>query len=310
MRVFVAGAAGVIGRRLTPLLVAAGHEVTGMTRAPERAAAIEAMGATPAVCDVYDGERLVETVGAARPEVVVHELTDLPKAIDPRRAARDLAANDRIRSEGTPNLVRAAQRAGAGAIVAQSIAFAYATEGDAVKDERAPLALDDPGPRGSTARSVRDLETAVLDAGGLRGVILRYGHFYGPGTAYDTGGGSTAAMVARRRFPVVGDGGGLFSFVHVDDAARATVAAVEGDARGAFNVVDDEPAALHDWLPAYAEAIGARPPRHVPVWLARVAAGSLVVGAATQGRGASNARARRELGWAPEHPTWRATGLL
>jgi nucleoside-diphosphate-sugar epimerase len=309
MRIFVAGASGAIGRRLVPMLVAGGHDVTGMTRSPERARGLEAAGAAAVVCDVFDREGLVEAVIAARPEVVVHELTDLPANSRPRHMAQDLAGNDRVRREGTPNLVAAAEAAGAEALVAQSIAFAYARDGAPVKDEAAPLAVDAPGPWGDSVRAVRDLESAVLGAEEMRGVVLRYGYLYGPGTAYDPDGGSTAAMVARRAFPVIGDGSGVFSFVHVDDAARATVAAIEGDARGAFNVVDDEPAALREWLPVYAGALGAKPPRHVPAWLARVAAGPFAVAFATEGRGASNARARSELGWTPSHPSWR-TGFL
>jgi len=291
MRIFVAGATGAIGRRLVPMLVAGGHDVTGMTRSPDRARGLEAAGAVAVVCDVFDREGLVEAVVAARPDVVVHELTDLPATIRPRR------------------MVEAAQAAGAQALVAQSIAFAYVTDGDEVADETAPLAVDAPGPWGDSVRAVRSLETSVLEAHGLRGAVLRYGYLYGPGTAYDPDGGSTAGMVAKRRFPIVGAGNGVFSFVHVDDAARATVAAIEGDARGTFNVVDDEPAPLREWLPVYAGALGAKPPRHVPAWLARLAAGPFAVAFATQGRGASNARARSELGWTPYYPSWR-TGFL
>ncbi|MDX6650421.1 MAG: hypothetical protein QOJ97_2372 [Solirubrobacteraceae bacterium] len=309
MKIFVAGATGAIGRRLVPMLVAAGHQVTGMTRSPERARALETASATGVVCDVLDREGLVEAVVAARPEVVVHEVTDLAAASRQRRVGQGLEGHDRIRREGTANLVAAAQAADAGALVAQSIAFAYAPDGPPVKDESAPLAVDAPDPWGESVRAVRDLETAVLGAEGLRGVVLRYGYFYGPGTAYDPDGGPTAAMVAKRGFPIVGDGGGVFSFVHVDDAARAGVAAVEGDARGVFNVVDDEPAPLREWLPVYAGALGAKPPRRVPAWLARLAAGPVAVAFATQGRGATNARARSELGWTPGYPSWR-TGFL
>jgi nucleoside-diphosphate-sugar epimerase len=309
MRIFVAGATGAIGRRLVPMLVAGGHDVTGMTRSPNRARDLEAAGAAAVVGDVFDREGLVEAVLAARPDVVVHELTDLPATIRPRRVAQDLAGNDRVRREGTPNLVAAAQAASAQALVAQSIAFAYVPDGDEVADETAPLAVDAPGPWGDSVRAVRSLETSVLEAEGLRGAVLRYGYLYGPGTAYDPDGGSTAEMVAKRRFPIVGAGNGVFSFVHVDDAAQATVAAIEGDTRGTFNVVDDEPAPLREWLPVYAGALGAKPPRHVPAWLARLAAGPFAVAFATQGRGASNARARSELGWTPSYPSWR-TGFL
>jgi nucleoside-diphosphate-sugar epimerase len=305
MRIFVAGATGVIGRRLVPMLVAGGHEVTGMTRSAAKAPVLEAMGAEPAVADCFDEERLTEAVVAARPDVVVHELTDLPQAMNPRKAETQLAGNDRVRSEGTPKLVAAAEAAGASAFVAQSIAFSYRPDGGAVKSEEDPLDLDAPWPWRRSNEALRDLETATLGFQG-RGVVLRYGWFYGPGSGYDPDGGLVAGMVAKRRFPVVGDGGGVFSFIHVDDAARATVIAVErDDVSGVFNVVDDEPAPLRDWLPVYAEAIGAPRPWRVPVFVARLVAGKMGVLTTTQTRGADNAKAKRELRWEPERPSWR-----
>jgi nucleoside-diphosphate-sugar epimerase len=305
MKIFVAGATGVIGRRLVPMLVAGGHDVTGMTRSSIKAPAIEAMGAEPAVADVFDAERLTEAVVAARPDVVVHELTDLPQAMDPRKAETQLAGNDRIRSEGTPNLVAAAEAAGASAFVSQSIAFAYRPEGGAVKSEEDPLHLDAPWPWRRSVEALQDLEAATLGFKG-RGVVLRYGWFYGPGSGYDPDVGSLARMVAKRRFPIVGKGDGVFSFIHVDDAARATVIAVErDDVSGVFNVVDDEPAPWREWLPVYAESIGARRPWRVPAFVARLAAGKMGVQTATQTRGADNAKAKRELDWELEHPSWR-----
>ena len=264
MRIFVAGATGVIGRRLVPMLVANGHRVTAMTRSADKAPAIEALGAEAAVTDVFDAERLTEAVGAARPEAVIDQLTDLPAAMNPRKAETELAGNDRIRTEGTANLVAAARGAGASAFVAQSIAFAYAYDGDGLKTEDDPLALDAAWPWRRSVEAVRELETATTGTDGLRGVALRYGFVYGPGTSFDPAGGPTAEMVRKRRYPVVGRGGGVFSFVHIDDAARAAVHAVEGDASGVFNVADDEPAPLRDWLPVYAEAIGASPPAECP----------------------------------------------
>jgi nucleoside-diphosphate-sugar epimerase len=303
MRVFVAGAAGAIGRPLVPLLVAAGHEVTGTTRSPERAEAIRAAGATPAVVDALDADALQAAAEQAAPDVVVHQLTSLPERFNPRK--RDLyAATNRIRSEGTRNLLAAARAAGARRFVCQSIAFAYAPGPQPeVKDEDAPLALGAPPPFGEGVRVIDEMERAVLEADGLEGLVLRYGWFYGPGTYY-ADDGSMAADVRRRRFPVVGSGAGLFSFVHIDDAAAATVAAVERGAPGAYNVVDDEPAALRDWLPHYAEAIGAPPPRRVPVWLARLVAGKVAAAVNVQ-PGASNAKIKRELGWEPRWRSWR-----
>jgi 2-alkyl-3-oxoalkanoate reductase len=305
MRIFVAGGTGVIGRRLVPMLVANGHSVTAMTRSAGKAPAIEAMRAEPAVCDVFDAERLTEAVGAARPEALIHQLTDLPQAMNPRKAETELAGNDRIRTEGTHNLVAAARAAGASAFVAESIAFAYRNDGEGLKTEDDPLDLDAAWPWRRSVEALRDLETATTGTQGLRGVALRYGFFYGPGTSFDPKDGSTAEMVRKRRYPIVGSGGGVFSFVHIDDAARATVLAVEGGASGVFNVVDDDPAPLRDLLRVYAEAIGAKPPRRVPAFIARLLAGKQAVALATELRGVSNAKAKRELGWEPEYPTWR-----
>jgi 2-alkyl-3-oxoalkanoate reductase len=287
------------------MLVANGHNVTAMTRSAEKAAAIEAMGAEAAVTDVFDAERLSEAVGAARPEAVIHQATDLPPAMNPRKAETELAGNDRIRTEGTRNLVAAARAAVTSAFVAQSIAFAYRNDGEGLKTEDDPLDLDAPWPWRRSVEALRDLESATTGTEGLRGVALRYGFFYGPGTSFDPAGGPTAAMVRKRRYPIVGSGGGVFSFVHVDDAARAAVLAVEGDASGVFNVADDEPAPLRDWLPVYAETIGAKPPRRAPAFVARLVAGKQMVELATELRGVSNGKVKRELGWEPQYPTWR-----
>jgi nucleoside-diphosphate-sugar epimerase len=303
MRVFLAGASGAIGRPLVPLLVAAGHEVTGTTRSEQRAEAIGAAGATPAVVDALDADAVRQAVERAAPEVVVHELTALPGRYDPRRADIYEATN-RLRDEGTRNLLAAARAAGARRFVCQSIAFAYAPGPQPeVLAEDAPLALGAPPPFGEGVRVTSEMEQAVIGAEGLEGLVLRYGWFYGPGTYYAEDG-SIAAEVRKRRFPVIGSGAGLWSFIHVDDAASATVAAVERGAPGTYNVVDDEPATMRDWVPAYAEAIGARPPRRVPVWLARLFAGKMATLVSVQA-GASNAKAKRELGWEPRWRSWR-----
>jgi nucleoside-diphosphate-sugar epimerase len=301
--VFVAGASGAVGRPLVPMLVAAGHEVTGTTRSGQRAETIRAAGATAAVVDALDAEALRAAVAGARPEVVVHELTALPHRFAPR-STDFYDATNRLRTEGTRNLIEAARAAGARRLVCQSIAFAYAPGARPdVKNEDAPLALDAPPPFGEVVRALAAMEREVLEADGLEGVVLRYGWFYGPGTYYGEGGG-TEREVRRRRFPVIGSGAGVFSFVHVEDAAAATVAAVERGAPGAYNVVDDEPAAMRDWLPAYAEAIGAPRPLRIPVWLARLVAGPMATVINTQ-PGAANAKAKRELGWTPRWPSWR-----
>ena len=303
MRVFVAGASGAIGRPLVPRLVAAGHEVTGTTRSEERAEAIRAAGAKAAICDALDADALRAAVVEAAPEVVVHELTALPHRFNPRDKQM-YAPTNRVRREGTRNLIAAAQVAGAQRLVCESIAFAYATgERPEVKEEDAPLALEAPLPFGDSVRAIDEMERAVLGAEGLEGIVLRYGWFYGPGT-YFADDGSLARDVRRRRLPVIGKGMGLYSFVHVEDAASATVAAVERGAPGVYNVVDDEPAPQREWLSVYADAMGAKKPLRVPVWVARLAMGKIATMADVQA-GASNAKARRELGWGPRWPSWR-----
>jgi 2-alkyl-3-oxoalkanoate reductase len=301
LRVFVAGASGAIGRPLIRKLSAAGHEVTGMTRSERNAEAIRAAGGRTAVVDVFDRERLGAAMAEAAPEVVVHELTSLPDRLDFRKEGTYDATN-RVRTEGTRNLLDAARASRARRFVAQSIAFAYRPDGERVKTEDAPLRM--PGPVGGGIRAVRELEAAVLGAEPLEGVVLRYGFFYGPGTYYAEDG-STTADVRRRRMPIVGRGTGLFSFIHVEDAADATVAAIERGAPGVYNVVDDEPAPMREWLPVFAEAAGARRPLRVPIWLARLVGGRDVPVFAQEMRGASNEKAKRELGWEPAHPTWR-----
>jgi nucleoside-diphosphate-sugar epimerase len=302
--VFLAGATGVIGRRLLPMVLAAGHEVTAMTRSAEKSAGLREAGATPAVCDVFDAEGLRAAVAAASPEVVLHELTDLPQNIDPRKMEEQAAGNDRIRTEGTRNLVAAAVAAGARRVVAQSIAFAYPPTGSGLKAEEDPLWDEAPWPWSRSVDALRELEGMVTGTDGIDGLVLRYGFFYGPGSSYASDG-YYAGEVRRRRFPIVGKGTGVFSYIHVDDAAAATVAAVERGGPGIYNVVDDEPAPMRDWVPAYAEAIGAKPPRRVPKWLARLVAGPYAAGMATQLRGASNAKAKADLDWQPRYPSWR-----
>ena len=302
MRVFVAGASGAIGRPLVSNLIGAGHEVIGMTRSDERAERLEEAGAQAVVADVFDEERVRSAMADAAPEVLIHQLTSLPDKLDFRDSSIYEPTN-RVRSEGTRILIEAARTAGARRMVCQSIAFIYAPQGDWVKDENAPL-LDVPGPFGDAARVVIVMERAVVGAEGLDGLVLRYGFFYGPGTYYASDG-SSAEDVRRRRQPVVGKGTGTVSFIHVEDAATATVAAVERGAPGVYNVVDDEPAPFREWLPLYAEAIGAKKPLRVPVWLAKLVAGKGVALFTTELRGASNAKAKRELGWEPRYPSWR-----
>ena len=304
MRVFVAGASGAVGRPLVPKLVAAGHEVTGMTRSESKTEDMRRAGARAALADVFDVDALRAAMEEARPEVIVHELTALPDRIDFRKADT-YAATNRVRTEGTRNLIDAALAAGARRLVCQSIAFAYRMDGEGLKTENDPLLSEAGGAFGSGVSALREMEAMVLGSDGLDGLVLRYGFFYGPGTYYAADGTSTAD-VRRRRLPIVGKGSGVFSFIHVDDAADATVAAVERGAAGVYNVTDDEPAPMTEWVPVFAQAAGAKPPRRVPVWLARFVAGKDVSNFAVGLRGASNEKAKRELDWEPAHSSWRS----
>jgi 2-alkyl-3-oxoalkanoate reductase len=302
VRVFVAGASGVIGRRLVPKLIAAGHEVTGTTSRPEGADAIRATGAEAAVCDCLDPVAVEEAVIAANPGVIISQLTRLPKKYDLRTI--DYEPTNRARLEGGRNLISAGRRVGARRYISQSVAFIYEPQGDWVKDEQAPPWLDPPGPFRSGAEATVTSEREAVDAEGMEGLVLRYGQFYGPDTYFDHGG-SIANDVMKRRFPIVGKGTGMFSFIHLDDASDATVAAVERGAPGIYNVVDDDPAPMREWLPVYAAALGAKRPFRVPLFIARLVAGPLTKAFSEQLRGASNAKAKRELGWQPGHPSWR-----
>jgi 2-alkyl-3-oxoalkanoate reductase len=302
MRIFLAGATGALGSRLVPQLLAAGHEVTGTTRSPAKADALRAAGVEPVIADALDRERIVAAVVAAEPDAIVHQLTALAGMDNLRDVDRTFELTNRLRTEGTDNLLAAARAAGVDRFVAQSFAgWPSARTGGPVKSEDDPL---DPEPVPSMTRTlaaIRHLEAAVTEAGGI---VLRYGGFYGPGTGM-VAGGEQVDMIRKRRFPIVGDGGGVWSFVHIDDAAAATLAAVEHGEPGIYNIVDDEPAPVRDWLPALAAAAGAKPPRRLPRWLARLAAGGGVTMMMTESRGASNAKAKRVLGWQPAHPSWR-----
>jgi nucleoside-diphosphate-sugar epimerase len=305
MRIFVAGATGALGRRLVPLLVQGGHQVTGMTRTAGKAAGLRAAGAEPVVADALDRDAVLRAVVAAHPEVVVHELTALAGMTDFRRLDEGFALTNRLRTEGTDHLLAAARAAGSRRFVAQSFAgWPFARVGGPVKTEDEPLDPDPPAQLRRTLDAIRHLEAAVVGAEGIEGVVLRYGGFYGPGTSAGEGGFMLEDL-RRRRFPLVGAGTGVWSFVHVDDAATATVAAVERGAPGIYQIVDDDPAPVSEWLPALAAAIGARPPRRVPAWVARLAGGAHGVVLMTEARGASNDKARRELGWRPAWPSWR-----
>jgi nucleoside-diphosphate-sugar epimerase len=303
VRIFVAGASGVIGRPLLAQLIEAGHVVTGMTRSHEHADELRQAGAEALVADAFDPEAVIAAVAAASPEVVVHQLTSIPRDLNPRRYGQQMATNDRLRIDGTRNLVEAATASGARRVIAQSIAFAYAPTGSGLKTEEDPLFIEAPFPFRRSVEALGFLERQVMQTEGIEGVVLRYGFFYGSGTTYASDGG-WAARVRRRQLPIAGGGTGVFSFIEIGDAAAATVAAVSGPP-GVYNVVDDEPAPIAEWLPYYAKILGAKPPRRTPRWLARLVAGEFAAYSMTQLPGASSRRAQRELGWTPRYPTWR-----
>ncbi|MGH2655229.1 MAG: NAD-dependent epimerase/dehydratase family protein [Actinomycetota bacterium] len=303
MRVFVAGATGAIGKQLVPRLVAAGHEVHGMTRSESKQAMLRQLGAVPVVADALDPDQVAEAVGKARPDVIVHQLTALAGA-GMRGLKRRFAMTNRLRSEGTDHLLSAGLAVGVRRFVAQGNSALYARIGGSVKSEEDPVDPTPPRNQREAAAAMRHLEEAVLGARWTEGIVLRYGAFYGPGTGMGPGG-EMHEMIRKRRFPLVGDGGGVWSFIHIADAAEATVVAVEHGSRGVYNVVDDDPAPVAEWLPALTRMLTGKKPRRVPRFVVRLVAGEAGVVMMTEVRGASNAKAKRELGWRPAHPSWR-----
>jgi nucleoside-diphosphate-sugar epimerase len=308
MKVFVAGATGAIGAELVPQLVAAGHDVIGMTRSPAKSEWLRALGARPVVADALDREAVARVVAEAEPEVIVHELTALSGDTDWRHPDRTFAMTNRLRTEGTDHLLAAARAVGIRRVVAQSVVAigTYARTGGPVKTEDEPMDPDVPAKGRSISDAIRHLEDAVTRIDWAEGVVLRYGGFYGPGTSLSADPEAVAAKAVRKRqFPIVGDGRGVWSFVHIEDAASATVAAVDHGGPGIYNVVDDEPAPVREWLPYLAEQLGAKRPLRVPRVIGRLVGGDAVVLMMTDLRGGSNAKAKRELGWQPRWSTWR-----
>jgi len=312
MRVFVAGASGALGAQLVPKLVAAGHEVVAMTRTASKQDRLRALGARPVVADALDPDAVARAVGEAEPEVIVHELTALSGKMsirDARHPDRSSMAKmtNRLRTEATDHLLAAGRAVGARRFVAQSFgAFRYARTGGPVQTEADPLDPNPPAPLRPVVEGLLYLEDAVTTIDWGEGLALRYGGFYGPGTSISLApDAQMAAPIRKRRFPIVGDGGGVSSFVHIEDAAAATVAAVERGQPGIYYIVDDEPAPVRQWLPVLASALGAKPPRRVPRWLGRLVAGEAATVVMTDVRGASNAKAKRELGWQLRYPSWR-----
>jgi nucleoside-diphosphate-sugar epimerase len=313
MRLFVAGGTGAIGKRLLPLLLESRHEVVALVRSARKAEAVEMLGAKAVVADALDKEALTAAIGREKPDVVIHQLTALTGVKNFKKLDEEFAPTNRLRTEALDTMLAAARLAGARRFIAQSFCgWPFAREGGPIKTEEDPL---DPAPPASfrqTLAAIRHLEEAVRrasgqalrSAGGLEALALRFGFFYGPGTSIGKDG-EVVELVRKRRIPIVGDGAGIWSFIHIDDAARATLAAITRGAPGIYNVVDDEPAPVSIWLPYLAQALAARPPRKVPAWLARLMIGTGGVSLMTQIRGASNVKAKREFGWVPVYPSWR-----
>jgi nucleoside-diphosphate-sugar epimerase len=315
MKVFVAGASGALGKKLVPQLAAKGHEVVGMTRTAAKSDGLRALGARPVVADALDADAVHKAVLDAEPDVIVHELTSLSGDMDMRHPDRFFATTNRLRTDGTDHLLAAGEAVGARRFVAQSYAgWPYARTGGPVKTEMDALDPDPPASMRTSLDAIRHLEQAVTGISWGEGIVLRYGSFYGPGTGMSADPAAQMTKpIRKRQFPIVGGGGGMWSFVHIEDAASATaIAATEHGASGIYNIVDDEPAPVREWLPALADAIGAKKPMQVPKVLGRLMAGEAAVTLMTEIRGASNDKAKNELGWVLRYPTWRSgfeTGL-
>ena len=306
MKIFVAGATGALGRPLVAQLVKNGHQVTGMTRSKAKQDLLRELGARPVVADALDPDAVARAVAEAEPDVIVHQLTAIG-AFNPRRMERDFAATNRLRTEGTDHLLAAGRAVGVKRFVAQSFApWPYARTGGMVKSEDDPVDTTPPAQVRTTLEAIMYLERAVTGADWTEGIALRYGGFYGPGTSVSLNPlGEQVEMIRARRLPLAGKGTAVWSFIHIEDAAAATVEAIEHGKRGVYNVVDDDPAPVSQWLPALAKALGAKPPRRVPLLLARIAGGEAAAIMMSELRGASNTKAKRELGWQPRYPSWR-----
>jgi nucleoside-diphosphate-sugar epimerase len=306
MKIFIAGASGAIGTYLVPQLVARGHDVVGTTRTPGKTEALRALGAEPVVVDALDPDSVADAVAKAEPEVVVHQLTALNGPPDLRHAKEMAAATNRLRIEGTDHLLAAARAVGVRKVVAQSNGGWMERTGQGLADESDRLEPNPPPDAAELVGALRHLEEAVTGIGWAEGTAIRYGGFYGPGTGISREPGAfMSELIRKRRFPVVGGGAGVWSMVHITDAASATVAVIERGRAGIYHVADDEPAPASVWLPELARALGAEPPRRVPAWLVRFVAGGAAVDLMTRARGISNAKVKRELGWTPRYPSWR-----
>ena len=306
MKIFIAGASGAIGSQLVPQLVARGHEVVGTTRSAAKTGTLRALGAEPVILDVLDPDAVADVVARAEPEVIVHQATALAGPLSMRNVKRMAAATNRLRSEGTDHLLAAGRAVGVGRFVAQSNFAMLERAGGPVADESGRIEPNPPADGKEAADAMRHLEEAVTGITWADGIVLRYGGFYGPGTGIEAAPDAVmAGLIRKRRFPIVGGGGGVWSMVHIVDAASATVAAIERGKPGIYHVADDEPAPVRDFLPVLARALGAKPPRRVPAWVVRLLAGRAAVDTMTRVRGISSEKAKCELGWTLQYPSWR-----
>jgi nucleoside-diphosphate-sugar epimerase len=312
MKVFVAGATGAVGKSLVTQLLSAGYEVFAMSRSPQKAAALTKSGATGVVADAFDRTAIMTAVATAKPDVVIHQLTGLTGVTDYKNFDREFALTNRLRTEGLDNLLEAARAAGVRRFIAQSYGnWNYARTGTGLKTETDEFDPTPPKNQVESLDAIRYLESALANATGIEGIALRYGNFYGPGTGTAIGG-NIARSAQKRQFPIIGSGAGVWSFIHIQDAAAAAVAAIQSGDPGVYNIVDDEPAPVSDWLPELARALSAKAPLHVPEWVGRIAAGEVGVSMMTQIRGTSNAKAKAALGWQPRFESYRTgfhTGL-
>jgi len=305
MRIFVAGATGAVGKRLIPLLLSHGHHVIATTRSAEKLEPLREQGADPIVVDGLDKDAVMEAVVASRPDAIVHQMTALASMRSLKHFDREFALTNRLRTEGTDHLLAAARKTDARKFIAQGYTgWTNPPSGSQLKTEDDPLNPNPPKTMASTLAALRELENKVTRSSEIAGTVLRYGNLYGPDTGFAPNGELTR-LVRARRFPIVGEGAGVWSFLHTEDAAGAVLRAIEVDAPGIYNIVDDDPAEVRVWLPMFAQTIGAKPPRHLPVWLGRLAIGDAGVSMMTTVRGSSNAKAKRALGWKPVYPTWR-----
>ncbi|MGI8743302.1 MAG: NAD-dependent epimerase/dehydratase family protein [Bryobacteraceae bacterium] len=305
MKIFLAGATGALGKRLLPQLVTRGHHIIATTRTPAKADALRMAGAEPAVFDALDREAVMKAVASARPDVVVHQMTALANVRNYKKFDKEFTLTNRLRTEGTEYLLTAARAAGVRRFLAQSYTgWPNVRSGGRVKTEQDPLDPNPPKAMQQSLQAIRQLEAMVSGASDVTGIVLRYGSFYGPGTSLGPAG-EIVELVRQRKFPIVGGGAGVWSFIHIDDASSATRIAIEGGPAGIYNIVDDEPAEVSVWLPDLARVLGAKPPRHLPAWLGRLVIGETVVSMMTSVRGSSNSKAKQMLNWQPGYASWR-----